>query len=113
MSMEAKLCRYCSKRNHYFLLCPTRRLTTNMTKVSTKTSFFCPTKYPVLMKSLENPGKEGKHIGQLLDLCSNDDYNTHKYTKKQNLHINPETINIIRINKKKKVVQNTIYKDPF
>ena len=48
-----------------------------------------------------------------MGLFFTDDYTTHKYTKKQKLNRNPVTINISRINKKNKVVQNVIYKVPF
>ena len=87
-TVKAKKCKFCSKEDHHFLLCPSKQVkaSSNVASVTSNTAYCDQSKLPVLLQAQFVQGPSGNKIGALLDLCSTDDYVTHKYAKKHKLH---------------------------
>ena len=73
-------CRHCSEANHHHLLCPKRKTITKST--ITKTMIGNTNLLPVMVQTayVKTPG--GIRIGAMFDLCSTDNYITHKRAKR-------------------------------
>ena len=87
-TVKSKKCKYCFKEDHHFLLCPAKQVDSisNIVNVHANAISCDQSKPPVLLQAQFVYGPGGNKIGTLLDLCSTDDYVTHNYAKKHQLH---------------------------
>ena len=95
-TVSGKRCKYCSQDSHHFLLCPKKpvRTKTNVAKVSTNTAVtVTQPMLPVMVQAQFVTGENNSKIGTLMDLCSTDDYVTHRYAELH--HIPGEDVDLV------------------
>ena len=83
-TVTGRKCKFCSKDTHHFLLCP-KPVAKSSSNTTTLTATSVESMSPVLVQSLYVSAPDGSKIGSLLDLCSTDDYVTHRYAQKMHL----------------------------
>ena len=89
-------CKLCAKDSHHFLLCfkkPPTKSSSKVAKVATMTAKNTNTMLPVMVQAQFVTGCDKSEIGTLMDLCSTDDYVTHRYAKKN--HLSGEHVELV------------------
>ena len=80
-TVRDRLCRICSAKDHHFLLCPSKKSNSNL--CSTKAMIGNGSTLPLVMVQTGYVSAEcGPRLGAMYDLCSTDDYITHKCAKR-------------------------------
>ena len=95
-TMTGRKCKLCSNDSHHFLLCskkPLIKSSSRVAKVSSMTAQSEQAMLPVMVQAQFVSGLDGSKIGTLMDLCSTDDYVTHRYAKKH--HLSGETVEVM------------------
>ena len=85
---KGRKCKICNQDSHHFLLCAKKPVKSgsNVAKTSSNTATGSQSKLPVMLQAQFVTGVHNTKIGTLMDLCSTDDYVTHRYAKKRNFH---------------------------
>ena len=79
-----RACKICQEKSHHFLLCPKKRVATNTSL--TKSMIGSSELPPVMVQtSFVSIGRGMKKLGAMWDLCSTDDYITHKVARRLGL----------------------------
>ena len=86
-TVSGRRCKYCSQDSHHFLLCPKKpvRSKTHVARVSTNSAVTVQPMLPVMVQAQYVNGENSSKIGTLMDLCSTDDYVTHRYAELHHL----------------------------
>ena len=84
-TVSGRKCKICSQDSHHFLLCPKKPVTKSTSRAATMTVQSDHAMLPVMVQAQFVAAPDNSDIGSLMDLCSTDDYVTHKYAKKKNL----------------------------
>ena len=80
-TVRDRLCRICSAKDHHFLLCPSKKSNSNL--CSTKAMIGNSSTLPLVMVQTSYVSAEcGARLGAMYDLCSTDDYITHKCARR-------------------------------
>ena len=91
-TVNGRKCKLCSKDTHHFLLCP-KPVAKSSSNTATLATTSIESLSPVLVQSLFVDAPDGSKIGSLLDLCSTDDYVTHKYARR--MHLDGEEVELL------------------
>ena len=80
-TVKDRFCRNCSAKDHHFLLCPSKKSNSNLcsTKSMIGDGSMLP---PVMVQTSYVSAKCGTRLGTMFDLCSTDDYITHKCARR-------------------------------
>ena len=88
-TFKARKCKYCQEDRHHFLLCPKkpplRSSSSNIAKTSSQTAA-ASVDLPVMVQAQFVTSEHNVKLGALMDLCSTDDYITHKVAKERGFH---------------------------
>ena len=88
-TVSGKACKFCKNDDHHHLLCPKmpNKSNTNVAKLSASSlsTQSDNSMLPVMVQAQFVTGLHGSKIGTLMDLCSTDDYVTHRYANKHNI----------------------------
>ena len=110
-TVTGKKCKFCSRETHHFLLCPNPvKSSSNVAKLNTTST---NSMSPVLIQAQYVAAPDGSKIGTLLDLCSTDDYVTHKYAKKMHLEGKNVDLLIEGMGGKESRLMTKLYKVPI
>ena len=110
-TVTGKTCKFCSKETHHFLLCPNPvKSSSNVAKINTTSR---NSMSPVLVQAQYVAAQDGSKIGTLLDLCSTDDYVTHKYAKMMHLEGKNVDLLIEGMGGKESRLMTKLYKVPI
>ena len=87
-TVKSKKCKFCDKDSHHFLLCTKKpvKSSSNVTSI-TNTSMCGPDLLPVMVQAQFVNGVGNDRVGTLMDLCSTDDYVTHRYAERKNFQV--------------------------
>ena len=93
-TIKTKKCRSCDKDGHHFLLCSKLQVkSSSNVVVTTNTASVGKSSLPVMVQAQFVNGVGNSKIGTLMDLCSTDDYVTHRYALKKKFP--SEEVNLI------------------
>jgi hypothetical protein len=84
-TISGRKCKFCSQDSHHFLLCPKKPVVKSASRAATMSVQSDQVMLPVMVQAQFVTAPDNSSIGSLMDLCSTDDYVTHKYAKKKNL----------------------------
>ena len=115
-TVTGKACKLCSKDSHHFLLCPNKKVNSNsnVAKIITAAAQTDRSlQYPTLVQAQYISTPHGGKVGALLDLCSTDDYVTHKYARINKLSGEPLKLEVEGIGGKKSYVSTKVYRVPI
>ena len=87
-TIKGRKCKLCGQDSHHFLLCTKKPVKSgsNVAKTSSKTATGNQSMLPVMVQAQFVTGLHNSKIGTLMDLCSTDDYVTHRYAEKKKIH---------------------------
>ena len=113
-TVNSKNCKFCDKDSHHFLLCPKKsfKSLTNVTSSSHKvvTTQILP---PVLVQAQFIDWVENSKIGTLMDLCSTDDYVTHRYARRKGFPCEDVDLIIEGVGGKQSRYRTKVYQVPI
>ena len=115
-TVSGKACKFCSQDSHHFLLCAERKVnsSSNAAKISSATAQTNrSSKLATLVQAQYVSTPHGGKVGSLLDLCSTDDYVTHKYAKKNKLCGEPVELEVEGIGGNKSYISSKLYIVPI
>ena len=84
-TVSGKRCKFCSLDTHHFLLCPSKSAIKSSANAVTMSVSGNGELLPVMVQAQYVVSPDGSKVGTLMDLCSTDDYVTHRYARKNNL----------------------------
>ena len=115
-TVTGNACKFCSQDSHHFLLCPNKKVnsSSNVAKILTAAAQTDRSlQFPTLVQAQYISTPHGRKVGALLDLCSTDDYVTHKYARINKLSGEPLELEVEGIGGKKLHLSTKVYKIPI